>query len=106
MTEKPLEQAVCARCGTAIDIADHFEIRAQGAAGNAFICRSEHIVAWVLRGAQWQVDRPWELAEDDRAANGAVRAIRVRSGESIERSFVDVDELRAWASSGGIWGEA
>jgi hypothetical protein len=100
---KPLEQAVCARCGAAIDPSDHFLVRAIDADGAAFLCRSEHIVAWVMRGAQWQFERPWEVDADDRSATGAVKVERVRSGAVIERDFESAERLRAWASAGAFW---
>lgn len=102
---KPLEQAVCARCGAAIDPSDHFLVRAIGGDGTAYLCRSEHIVAWVMRGAQWQFERPWEIDADDRSAAGRVKVERVRSGTVIEREFDDAEGLRAWASAGAFWSE-
>ena len=100
---KPLEQAVCARCGAAIDPSDHFLVRASDGDGFAYLCRSEHIVAWVMRGAQWQFERPWEIDAEERSATGAVKVERARSGELIERAFADTEELRAWASAGAFW---
>lgn len=105
MTKEPLEQAVCARCGAAIDPSDHFEVVATVSDGVAFLCRSEHIVAWVMRGAQWQVERPWELDLEARSASGAVKARRARSGQIIEREFASAEELRAWASAGAFWSQ-
>jgi hypothetical protein len=100
---KPLEQAVCARCGTAIDPSDHFLVRAARGDGSAYLCRSEHIVAWVMRGAQWQFERPWEVDAEARSASGAVRVERARSGAIIEREFDSSEDLRAWASAGAFW---
>lgn len=102
---KPHEQAVCARCGAAIDVADFFEIRAKDGAGSAFLCRTEHIVAWVMRGAEWQLERPWEVAEVDRRASGPLTLVRGRSGEATERTFEDTEALRKWAVAGGFWSE-
>ncbi len=104
--EKPLEQAVCARCDRAIDLADHFEIRDLAGAGQAFLCRSEHIVAWVLRGAGWQFERPWEIDPERRAASGRLLLIRRRAGEELSREFENIDALKEWASAGGFWAEA
>jgi hypothetical protein len=100
---KPHKQAVCARCGKPIDSADHFEVSQLDGEKQAFICRSEHIVAWVMRGAAWQFERPWELAESERSASGAIRATRVRAGERIVRDFDSPEELRKWASAGAFW---
>ncbi|MFT4048365.1 MAG: hypothetical protein QM648_00845 [Solirubrobacterales bacterium] len=102
---KPDEQAICARCGVAIDLADRFVISSSDGAGEAQLCRVEHIVAWVLRGAPWQLERPWESAAEDRAATGPIELARIRGDERIERSFDSPDELCRWASAGGLWGE-
>jgi hypothetical protein len=102
-TENAHSEGVCARCGRAIDPADHFEIRSVDTDGTARLCRLEHIVAWVLRGAHWQVERPWELQPEQLSAAGPVRLVRSRSGVTMERRFADLDELRAWASAGGFW---
>ncbi|MBJ7457621.1 MAG: hypothetical protein JHD02_00390 [Thermoleophilaceae bacterium] len=103
--QESLGQAVCARCGAAIDLSDHFHVRALDGEAGAFLCRTEHIVAWVMRGAHWQLERPWEVDAELRSATGGVQLRRARSGETIERSFASVDDLRAWASAGGFWSQ-
>jgi hypothetical protein len=100
---EPDKQAVCARCGKVIDPADHFEVSQPDGENKASICRSEHIVAWVMRGAEWQFARPWEVDKQDRAARGAVRVTRVRAGQEIVRDFASPEELRKWASAGAFW---
>jgi hypothetical protein len=72
----------CARCGKAIDPADCFEIHDPTGERAAFLCRAEHIVAWVMRGAEWQFDRPWELDQSERTAEGSLIASRHRAGET------------------------
>lgn len=103
MPEKPHEQAVCARCGSAIDVADCFVISEPEGDRAAYLCRTEHIVAWVIRGAEWQFETPWEVDASDRQAKGALTLTRIRSGERIDREFEDPEELREWASAGGFW---
>jgi len=103
-TEKPLEQAVCARCGAAIDPSDSFQVRSDDGEGTAFLCRTEHIVAWVLRGAPWQLERPWDHPEEERNARGAVVLERRRAGLTVTTKFDDLEALRSWASAGGAWG--
>jgi hypothetical protein len=93
----------CARCGKAIDPSDHFVVANDDGDERAYICRSEHIVAWVMRGAAWQLERPWEAAEDRRSATGSLRVVRVRAGQEIEREFESPEELRKWASAGAFW---
>ena len=95
----------CTRCGRTIDAADHFVVRSADRGRSAALCRTEHIVAWVLRGAPWQVERPWELDPAERAADGPLVLERVRAGETIEREFADAEELRAWAAGGGFWAQ-
>jgi hypothetical protein len=97
------EQAVCARCGKPLDPADHFKVSQPDGENKAFVCRSEHIVAWVMRGAEWQLERPWEVPERDRAAAGPVHLTRTRAGQEIERDFDSPEELRKWASAGAFW---
>jgi hypothetical protein len=100
--EKPVEIAHCARCGGAIDPDDCYSVTGESG-GRAALCRVEHIVAWVLRGAVWQ------LLDDTAAAQSAagdeqIVLTRHRSGEAIAETFSTPEELRAWASAGGPWG--
>lgn len=95
----------CARCGKPIDPADCFEVRGGGDGQVALLCRSEHVVAWVLRGAPWQLGRPWEAAAEERMARGPLHLTRHRDGETIAREFADAEALRTWASAGAFWGE-
>lgn len=78
-------------------------VHGSGAGEAAFLCRVEHIVAWVLRGAPWQLERPWEAAPEDRVAHGALVLERHRAGEKVTYKFESPEELRAWASRGGPW---
>jgi hypothetical protein len=103
MSRKPDEQAVCARCGSAIDLADSYVVQAADGTQTASLCRTEHLVAWVMRGAQWQLERPWEVDAADRSAAGPVKLLRRRAGTLRELEFDDVEELRKWASAGGFW---
>ena len=95
----PAEPVVCARCGTSIDPDDSYLVRSDDGDGQAAICRTEHIVAWVMRGAGWQSDTPWEAGN----ATGAVTLVRRRAGEEIVEQFESPEGLRAWASAGGHW---
>jgi hypothetical protein len=79
----------CARCGRALDPDDCFRVVGQGEGDPAGFCRLEHIVAWVLRGAD--PVPPLTLTHH-------------RLGHEIVDEFGSVDELRAWASGGGRWG--
>lgn len=96
----------CARCGKPLDPEDCFIVRSVDSDASAGLCRSEHIVAWVLRGAAWQTERPWEIDSDSLKAAGAVEVVRRRAGEEVVRAFADVDSLRQWASAGAFWGES
>lgn len=96
------EPAACARCGKAIDPDDSFLVIAGAGGGQAAICRVEHIVAWVMRGAGWQSERPWEDGVP-KAADGPVTLIRRRAGAELDEQFESPEGLRAWASAGGHW---
>lgn len=104
--ENPQKQAVCARCGAAIDLADYFVIRDPSSSKCARLCRVEHIVAWVLRGAQWQLDAPWEVEALYRHACGRIQLERHRGGEVLERGFSTAAELQEWATAGGFWAKS
>jgi hypothetical protein len=84
---------------------DHFRVMAVEGDGEAYLCRTEHIVAWILRGAPWQLDRPWDHPQERRNARGEILLKRRRAGTNLETPFDDLEALRAWASSGGAWGE-
>jgi hypothetical protein len=105
MPEKPDEQAVCARCGAAIDPRDHFIVADEDSDSSAAICRAEHLAAWVMRGAAWQFDRPWEVDAALRSAAGPVQLERHRDGEIVRRRFADPEDLRKWSLAGGFWSE-
>lgn len=104
--QNPHQQAVCARCGAAIDPADHSLVRGQNSDQAAYFCRTEHIVGWVLRGANWPVERPWELDPSLRSARSTLTLKRVRAGVETAREFRDAGALKDWALAGGLWGES
>ena len=83
----------CARCGREIDPDEHYEV--VGVA-SVKLCRVEHIVAWVMRGARWKDGTPSGASEP-------LELIRRRAGSEINERFESPEELRAWASAGGHW---
>lgn len=87
----------CARCGRAVDSDDRFLVRSLDSTEHAAICRIEHVVAWVMRGARWQ--------SSNRDADPAAAVIleRDRAGTTTEFEFENVEKLREWASAGGPW---
>lgn len=66
----------------------------------AWICRVEHIVAWVLRGASW------DSGQGNATAGNALKLTRFRAGTANEFIFDGPEELREWASAGGPWQHA
>jgi hypothetical protein len=100
--EKPIELAHCARCGGAIDPDDCYLVIGESG-GRAALCRVEHIVAWVLRGALWQLSAA-TAAAPRAGADEQIVLTRQRSGEAIAETFSTPEALRAWASAGGPWG--
>lgn len=87
------------RCGNAIDSEDAYKVLDPSSDEHAWICRVEHLVAWVLRGAGWDSG----LSEADPDAPLLVE--RHRAGTTTEYSFENLEALRSWASAGGPWGE-
>lgn len=85
------------RCGNAVDPDDSYKVMDPESDEFAWICRVEHLVAWVLRGAGW----------DSGSANAApdVPLIleRHRAGARTTYEFENPEALRAWASAGGPW---
>lgn len=87
----------CARCGRAIDPEDRFTVRSHDGVEHASICRIEHLVAWVMRGARWQ------SSNRDAEPTAPVVLERDRAGTTTEVEFENVEKLREWASAGGPW---
>ena len=90
------EPEVWARCGNQIDREDHFEVVGAGAVK---LCRVEHIVAWLLRGARWA---DGSSAGEDQS----LMLVRRRSGAEMTESFDSPQALRVWASAGGHWAKS
>lgn len=88
----------CARCAREIDSDDAYSVVDALTEQTVWICRVEHIVAWVMRGAKFGDGR------NARPAEGALRLTRHRSGTQTEYAFDNPEALRAWASAGGPWG--
>lgn len=87
----------CARCGRQIDADDNFVVRSLDGTEHAAICRIEHVVAWVMRGARWP------SSNRDADPTAPVRLERNRAAEVTEFEFENVEKLREWASAGGPW---
>lgn len=88
------------RCGNDVDPGDAYKVIDPDGDDFAWVCRVEHIVAWVLRGAGW--DSGTANAADD----APVALERHRAGETTAYSFENPEALRAWASAGGPWASA
>lgn len=95
-SETPLQKEFCARCGREIDPEEHYEVVGDQ---RVKICRVEHIVGWVMRGAKWQDGTTAQV-------DAQLTLIRKRSGLEITDVFGSPEALRAWASAGGPWGKS
>jgi hypothetical protein len=95
-SQTPLERQFCARCGGEIDPEEHFEVFGEE---TVKLCRVEHIVGWVMRGARWKDGTPAVPGE-------SLTLVRRRAGAEITEVFETPEALRAWASAGGPWGKS
>lgn len=80
-----------------IDSEDCYSVSSADLSRRVWICRVEHIVAWVLRGATW------DDGQDDASSDGRLKLTRFRAGTASELVFDDPERLREWASAGGPW---
>lgn len=79
----------CAWCNRELDRGDCWVARAEGGGEEAGFCRLEHIVPWAIRGRGWE--------------GSGVILVRYRAGRRITEEFASVDDVAAWAKSGGPW---
>lgn len=86
------------RCGNAIDHDDAYKVLDPESQEYAWICRVEHLVAWVLRGAGW------DSGQSSADPSDSLKLERHRAGSVSEHSFKNPEALRSWASAGGPWG--
>jgi hypothetical protein len=82
----------CSWCGEPIEPHDCWRLYEQPGARRAAFCRLEHVVPWAMRGPRWD--------------GGEVRVLLVhhRGEHRIEDGFSSLDEMAAWAKSGGRYG--
>jgi hypothetical protein len=95
-SETPSQRDFCARCGREIDPEEHFEVFGEE---SVKLCRVEHIVGWVMRGARWKDGTASE-------PNASLTLVRRRAGAEITEVFENAEALRAWASAGGPWAKS
>lgn len=85
------------RCGNSIDRDDAYKVVDPASDEFAWICRVEHLVAWVMRGAGW------DSGTSSAGAEAPLALERHRAGATTTHEFDNPEALRAWASAGGPW---
>jgi hypothetical protein len=103
---------VCSWCG--VDVGRDEGFRAAEPAGErrAVFCRLEHIVPWIIQGADWERGRITRSGEPDDALGrcalcGAdlgehrVLLVRHRGEHRIGDAFCRTEHLLEWAKGGG-----
>ncbi len=99
----------CSWCGVAVDEDDGFRLVRTGR--GAVFCRLEHVVPWVMAGAQ--LGAAAEAGDESDLGLGvcaqcgadlegdAVLLVRHRGAHRIGDGFCDVEHLASWAKRGG-----
>lgn len=109
-----MESESCIWCGTAVGHDSGFLVHALADGRCAVFCRLEHVVPWVMRGAQWGPDagaEPPPAAERPRTCarcdcqldHDAILLVHRRGVHAVVDAFCTLEHLRAWAGAGGRW---
>ena len=102
----------CSWCGNAIEREDGWRAQEVPGARTAAFCRLEHVVPWVIQGAQWLPG-----SEPGPEHNGLGRCawcaqpvdervvllVRHRGAHRIGDAFCSTSHLLEWAKAGGRW---
>ena len=102
----------CTWCATPVPEDSGFRVAEPEGRRKAVFCRLEHVVPWVLRGAEWQTGRIVPSGEPDDALGrcalcgdplGLTRVllVRHRGQHRIGDAFCRLEHLEAWAKGGG-----
>jgi hypothetical protein len=104
---------VCTWCGNEIEPDDGYRLVRHPGDGAAAFCRLEHVVPWVMQGAQGDTGTTVEPAGTHSVIECAecglplgeahLLLVRHRGGHRIPDGFCSVGHLLAWAKAGGRW---
>jgi hypothetical protein len=102
----------CTWCGTGVDADDGFRVAEPEAERKAIFCRLEHVVPWIIQGADWEPGRIIPSGDPDDAlgrcalcgdalGDPRVLVVRHRGQHRIGDAFCHLDHLLDWAKGGG-----
>jgi hypothetical protein len=102
----------CTWCGTPVGADAGFRVAEPVGERKAVFCRLEHVVPWIIQGAQWEPGRIVRKDEPDDAlgrcalcgeplADARVLVVRHRGEHRIADGFCRLDHLHEWARGGG-----
>ncbi len=100
----------CTWCGEPVAADDG--LRARSGQGRATFCRLEHVVPWVMRGADWEPGSEPPVPDAGAACAvcgaplgaGAVSLVRTRGPHEVADGLCGTEHLLAWAKAGGRYG--
>jgi len=107
-----MSELACTWCGTAVAPDSGYRVAEPTGERRAIFCRLEHIVPWVIQGAQWLPGR-----EPGPQHNGLGRCawcaqpvgdrvvllVRHRGAHRLGDAFCGTEHLLEWAKAGGRW---
>jgi hypothetical protein len=110
-----MSELACSWCSTPVPRDDGYRAAEPAAGRRATFCRLEHVVPWVIRGAEWEAAPGGP--EPGPAGNGLGRCawcaqpvgervvllVRHRGAHRIGDAFCSSDHLLEWAKAGGRW---
>lgn len=109
-----MSEAACGWCKLHVGPDDGLRLYEPESGSCAAFCRLEHVVPWLMRGADWDSDG--ELDEDDEGLglgrcaqcgdgldHERILLVRHRGPYRIGDAFCGPEHLRQWASAGGRW---
>jgi hypothetical protein len=102
----------CTWCGTPVPEDAGFRVAEPEERRKAVFCRLEHVVPWVMRGAEWDTGRIVRDGEPDDAlgrcalcgdplGTARVLVVRHRGQHRIGDAFCRLEHLESWAKGGG-----
>ena len=110
-----MSEPTCTWCGTGVPQDGGWRAALPASEQRAVFCRLEHVVPWVIQGAEWM-----QGAEPGPQHNGLGRCawcaqqvdehvvllVRHRGAHRIGDAFCTTDHLLEWAKAGGRWRSA
>jgi hypothetical protein len=107
-----MSELACSWCGTPVEPDGGYRVAEPAGERRAVFCRLEHIVPWVIQGADWSPG-----TEPGPQHNGLGRCawcaqpvdervvllVRHRGAHRIGDAFCSTDHLLEWSKAGGRW---